>query len=385
MNKLTWNELIVRFPSPHLLQTSQWANVKEHYGWRSHRLIWTYQHNKWMLSRFEGKSQGEETLPAAAALALEKRLGPGFSVVYVPKGPLLIDWADDNLRKRVAVDLENFARDRGAIQLKIDPDVPLGTGIPGKQNARETPLGGTIRGELQKRGWVFSPEQIQYRNSVLIDLTPDEEELLSEMKSKTRYNIRLAGRKGVTVREGTEEDLDTLYTMYAQTAVRAGFTIRPQAYYQQVWNEFMSEPRNAADPAAQPLLAEVEGEPTAGAVIFRFQDKAWYIHGMSLMKHSEKMPSYLIQWESMRWAKQQGCEVYDMWGAPDEFNKEDPLWGVYRFKSGFGGEVIRTIGAWDYPAKPLLYRLYHQAVPRLLDFMRYFRNRSTEEEAGREL
>ncbi len=82
------------------------------------------------------------------------------------------------------------------------------------------------------------------------------------------------------------------------------------------------------------------------------------------------MPNYLLQWEAIRWAKQTGCEVYDFWGAPDNFEKDDPLWGVWRFKSGFNGKVIRHIGAWDYPARPFWYWIYTVVMPRYLDFLR---------------
>lgn len=82
------------------------------------------------------------------------------------------------------------------------------------------------------------------------------------------------------------------------------------------------------------------------------------------------MPNYLLQWEAIRWARAQGCAVYDMWGAPDTFDESDRLWGVWRFKAGFNGEVVRFIGAWDYPARPLLYRLYTQAIPRYLALLR---------------
>ena len=121
---------------------------------------------------------------------------------------------------------------------------------------------------------------------------------------------------------------------------------------------------------AEPLIAEVEGQPVAGVIVFRFAGRAWYLYGMSRELHREKMPNYLLQWEAMQRAKAAGCLSYDLWGAPDEFNEADPLWGVYRFKEGLGGQVVRTIGAWDLPVSPLLYRLYTRTLPRLLDVAR---------------
>jgi lipid II:glycine glycyltransferase (peptidoglycan interpeptide bridge formation enzyme) len=91
---------------------------------------------------------------------------------------------------------------------------------------------------------------------------------------------------------------------------------------------------------------------------------------MSRSEHRQKMPNHLLQWEAMQRARAAGCRVYDLWGAPQVFDQSDPLWGVYRFKDGFGGQVVRCLGAWDRPVRPLLYRLYTQALPRLLAMMR---------------
>jgi lipid II:glycine glycyltransferase (peptidoglycan interpeptide bridge formation enzyme) len=194
------------------------------------------------------------------------------------------------------------------------------------------------------------------------------------MKQKTRYNIRLAERKGVTIRPGTLDDLDLLYQMYAETAVRDGFVIREREYYQQMWRTFMEAGM------VDPLIAEVEEQPVAGVVIFRFANRAWYLHGMSRQDQREKMPNYLLQWEAIRRSRQAGCTVYDLWGAPDEFQKDDSLWGVYRFKEGLGGSLVRHIGAWDLPVRPFYYKVYMDFLPRFLEIMRRRRWRETQSE-----
>jgi len=311
-------------------------------------------------------------------LILERQVLPGFSVMYSPKGPLLADWTNKSSRDQILNDLELYAKKENAIQLKIDPDLELGRGVPGDEGAVEDQIGQEFLKGLEQRGWQFSRDQIQFRNSVLVDLLEDEDQILARMKSKTRYNIRLSERKGITVRQGDEKDLADLYQMYANTSVRGDFTIRSEGYYQNLWRTFLREKSlSKIDPVAQPLIAEYEGQPVAGAVIFSFGDRAWYLHGMSLPEHSKKMAPHLIQWEAMLWAKTQGCKVYDMWGAPDVFNESDSMWGVYRFKRGYGGMVVRTMGAWDYPARPFFYRLYTNWVPRLLNVMRWFGNRQT--------
>lgn len=361
-----WNFLIATLPDPHLLQTREWGQLKSKFGWRP-------MHKLWQDS--DGRLQ-------AAALILERNIPlGGFSdllrVLYIPKGPLLVNWDDVSLRQQVLGDLEQYARQRRAIFIKIDPDVRLGMGIPAgfctdisdPAQVQEFPVGQTVANELQVRGWRFSEEQIQYRNTVILDLTPTEAQLLANMKQKTRYNLHLAERKGVSVRTADRGELSLLYRMYAETSLRDGFVIREETYYRAVWEIFMQAG------LAIPLIAEVREEDAlpeivAGLVLFQFAGRAWYLHGMSRQAYREKMPNYLLQWEAIRRAKAAGCTTYDLWGAPDVFSEDDPLWGVFRFKLGLGGSVVRTIGAWDFPVRPLAYKLYAQVLPSVLERMR---------------
>ena len=371
-NAADWNTLIAGLPGPHLLQTWEWSQVKARYGWEPIPFVWY------------GQPSTVNGQPKAAAMVLKRRIpvrgfGARLNILYIPKGPLM-DWSDEPLRERVLDDLQSFAKRQGAIFLKIDPDVVLGTGIPERSptsyhprkepdvgmDERQNSSGQAVMSALKRRGWMFSSDQIQFRNTVLIDLSPSEDELLARMKQKTRYNIRLAGKKGVTVRVGNKDDLPILYKMYAETSVRDGFVIRDEGYYQTVWQTFME----STSPRCEPLIAEVGGEPVAAIFVFYFAGRAYYIYGMSREAHREKMPNYLLQWEAMRRAKAAGCSVYDLWGAPDEFNESDSMWGVFRFKEGLGGQVVRTLGAWDFTPKPLWYKMYSEIIPRVLDVMR---------------
>ena len=370
----TWNALIADFPASHLLQTSQWAELKSRYGWTPYYLIWDTNQSKPKMRVSQDSAIAGEN-PSAAGLLLERQALAGLRVHYLPKGPLLRDKSDLAVSEKVLEDLAGFARMRGALQIKIDPDILLGRGVPGKEGYREIEDGLAFQELLERKGWRFSQEQIQFRNTVLIDLQEDEDSILARMKSKTRYNIRLSGRKGITIRRGTVQDLPALYRMYADTSQRAGFTIRGEPYYLTLWHSFMEG--EARDPQAQSILAEFEGQLVAGAVIFKFGQRAWYLHGMSSPDHREKMAPHLIQWEAIRWAKEQGCKVYDMWGAPDQFDESDSLWGVYRFKRGYGGEVTLSIGAWDYPARPGLYAAYNRWLPKILNIARWFGDRRT--------
>jgi lipid II:glycine glycyltransferase (peptidoglycan interpeptide bridge formation enzyme) len=341
-----WDAHVLSMPEPHILQSWAWGETKAQTGWRAKRLIW-----------------GEETpIPKigdrfatwAAASVLFRRLNARapVAVAYAPKGPLL-DWSDEELRVRVLRDLEQEARKARALFVKVDPDV-----------AADSAEGRELVDLLQRRGWTFSQEQIQYRNTMVSDLTPSEDDLLAAMKPKWRYNIRLAERKGVQVCEGGPNELAAFYAMYAETGARDGFLVRPFSYYQAIWARFL------ADGLAHLLLAQVDGKPVAGLILFSYGPTAWYFYGASTSEARDLMPNHALQWAAMQWAKNRGCSRYDWWGAPDELQESDPMWGVFRFKQGFGGEFVSHVGAWDFPVSKGLYWAYTRAMPRVLDVMR---------------
>ena len=382
----TWNQLIASLPNSHVLQTPEWGQVKARVGWSPMYAVWTENQFSVISDPPTGTSQSSVTENwklntehcLAACLILKRTipirgLAARLSVLYAPKGPLL-DWTNEFLRQRVLDDLQAFAKKQGAIFLKMDPDIVLGTGIPGTDGSVADAGGAAIQSELARRGWGYSSDQIQFRNSVLIDLQPTEEEMLARMKQKTRYNVRLAEKKGVTVRAGTADDLPLLYKMYAETSVRDGFVIRDEGYYQTVWQTFMPKTESPISsyqlPVTIPLIAEVDGEPVAGLFLFMFAGRAYYVYGMSREIHREKMPTYLLQWEAMKRAKAAGCANYDLWGAPETFDESDSMWGVYRFKEGLGGRVVRTLGAWDFAPNKFWYKMYSEILPRVLNIMR---------------
>ncbi|RME99583.1 MAG: peptidoglycan bridge formation glycyltransferase FemA/FemB family protein, partial [Chloroflexi bacterium] len=254
---------------------------------------------------------------------------------------------------------------RGALFLKIDPDVTLFTGDPAGSPTPDA-TGQAVQAALQRRGWLFSPEQIQFKNTVLLSLEGAPEDWLARMKSKWRYNIRYARRNGVKIRPGGPDDIGTFYQMYAETAARDGFLIRPQAYYHDVWSHFLAADR------ADMLLASVEGQVVAGLVLFYCGARAWYLYGASTGAHRKRMPNHLLQFAAMQRAAERGCTHYDLWGAPNVFDERDSMWGVYRFKQGFGGQTVQGLGAYDFPARPALYRLFTQAMPRVRSLLRKF-------------
>lgn len=364
-----WNATISSLAGAHVLQTWEWATHKSDYGWEIYPYWWVRSNQEIHLCSPEHTRPGE----IVGAIMLLKRPLRVFrmhlpvSVLYSSKGPLVIDWDDEVLTERILLDIASIGRKLGGIFVKIDPDVQVGKGVPGTDSEVEDSTGKQWEQQLQLLGWHFSGDQIQFRNTVQIPLQASEEELLAAMKQKTRYNIRLADRKGVEIRSATLDDLDMLFQMYAETANRDGFIIRPKKYYLDLWKMGLKSG------IAEALIAEKDQTSIAGVVIFKFAQRAWYLYGMSRDLHRNAMPNYLLQWEAIRRIKSAGCKIYDLWGAPDKFVEDDPLWGVYRFKVGLGGETIRYAGAWDYPLEPGLYYIYTTLLPRILAGMRKLR------------
>jgi len=361
----SWNELIASLPfadymqQSHYMQTWQWSQAKARSGWQPIPLVWQDAMGK----------------PVAAAMVLKRAIPlPGLAkricVLYVPRGPLM-DWNDAALRLRVLDDLQAFAKRQGAVYIKIDPDVARGTGVPGTEDAVEFSEGQSVCSELRQRGWQFSKEQVEMRNTILIDLTPSEDEMLSRMKQKTRQYIRVAQKKGVTVRAGTLDDLPLLWRMFEETAVRSRFTLREEGHYQFVWRSLMgvSPSGFSLQPFIENLIAEVGGDPVAAVSVFYHAGQACGLYGMWRGTHREKMPIYLLYWEFLRRAKALGCKVFDLYSVPDEFTEDNRLWSVYRFKDGFGGTVYRGIGGWDFTSNPILYKTYIDVLPVVKDIL----------------
>lgn len=391
INAEEWNQIVSSFPITHVLQTWQWGSVKQRFGWEMLPHVWKDGQELW-----------------GAALVLKRKMplpifGNWGSLLYVPKGPLVKSWQDRALVEQGLQNLEKLAREEKAILIKIDPDVVYGRGeadedwVKNESSGQKIDIASAFYNDacygkqtvrmLRARGWTFSREQVQFRNTVVLNLEFTEDELLRRMKQKTRYNIRLAERKGILVREGNVDDLPLLYRLYAETSQRDGFLIRSEDYYLTAWQTFLSyrqsglrEDRNPGDlknPFAQILIAEYAGEAVAALVLFIFRDKAWYMYGMSSDQHREKMPNYLLHWRAIQFLRQIGVREYDLWGAPDRFDESDAMYGVYRFKVGFGGETVQHIGAWDYVVSPWKYRLYHEILPKYLGFLRMQRRISS--------
>lgn len=319
LSAVEWDIFLQDKPGAHLLQTSAWGDFKARFGWQVERIC----------------------AGSAGAQVLFRPLPLGFSFAYLPKGPVGGDWS------ALWPEIDRVCRRKRAVVLKVEPDA-----WEPEAHLADTALSARFPG--------FYPDAdpVQPRRTIVISLEGSEEDLLGRMKQKTRYNIRLAEKKGVVVR--TSQDLDAFYQLMAVTGARDGFGVHSQEYFRAAYDLF--NPRGMCTL----LMAEFEGRPLAGLMAFARGTRAWYFYGASNDEERNRMPTYLLQWQAMRWAREMGCTEYDLWGVPDVdeealeagfSDRSDGLWGVYRFKRGFGGALMRSAGAWDRaylkPAYPL--------------------------------
>lgn len=313
-----WDQFVAAHPGGHLLQTWTWGELKREFGWQADTVQLAPEH-----------------AAEAGALVLFRSLPLRSSLAYVPRGPVA-DWSDEAGLRRLVQALDERCQKGRAMCLKLEPDLP------------DEPRWQAL---LQQLGFRPSPHLVQPPRSLVVDLRPDEAGILARMKQKTRYNIGLAAKRGVTARvAASAADLDTFTTLLAQTGARDGFAVHTPDYYRRAHALFAPQGRCAL------VLAEHEGQPLAGVMAFALGQRAWYFYGASSDHERQRMAPYLAQWEAMRWAKARGALTYDLWGVPDADEaaleagfeqRRDGLWGVYRFKRGWGGALTRTVGAWD--------------------------------------
>ncbi len=327
----------------HLLQSDGWGRLKGRHGWQPYRIA--------VVERWPGRIR-------AAALVLYRNLGP-FRIAYIPRGPI-VDWTEPQLLRHLFAGIHHHARRHRAIALTIEP------------NAADDP---DLRDKLTRLGFIPSPP-LQPRNTITVDLRPDPDAILAAMKPKTRYNIRLATKRGVQVRQAESDvDLAAFYALMQQTATRDTFGIHTLDYYADVFRIF--GPQGSGDAAIFLAYLAAEGDaPIAALFAFAQPPEGIYMYGASSEHGRAAMPNHLLQWQAMQWAKSRGCTSYDMWGIPadlaaavaahedEEQNVRDGLWGVYRFKQGFGGRLVNYVGAWDYDYLPLLGKLYRARRPK---------------------
>jgi peptidoglycan pentaglycine glycine transferase (the first glycine) len=315
LSEREWDAFLEDHPDAHILQTSAWGRLKSQFGW-SVQFI---------------------RVQSTGAMVLFRKLPLGFSVGYIPKGPL------GSHTKDFWPELDVLCRKQRTILLKVEPD-----------------LWETDKSSLEDTfcGFIAGAATVQPRRTILLSLEGNEELWLSRMKQKTRYNIRLSEKKGIRVEPS--DNLDIFAELMRNTGERDGFGVHTPAYYHLAYRLFHSSGK------CELLIAYHETKPLAGLMLFMHNRRAWYLYGGSNEKERNRMPAYLLQWEAMRVAARRGCMEYDLWGIPDEDHetlenqfeaRSTGLWGVYRFKRGFGGEIKRSVGAFERVYMPAAYHL----------------------------
>ena len=300
-----WERFLKKHPEAHILQTALWGDLKSKYGWKRKYII----HSE------------------SGAQVLLRKLPLGLTVAYIPKGPI------GNYSETLLSEIVTLGVQEKAFVIYIEPDL---------WDKESTP---DVYGAL---GFSLEDFTIQPRQTICLSLKGDEELWRKRMKQVTRYNIGKAVKKEVIVEQS--DDVDAFCELMKITGSRNVFGIHSPDYYHNAYNLF-SKSGNCIL-----YLAKYDGEVLAGIMPFMYGNRAWYFYGASNNKERNRMPTYLLQWETMRWAASHGCETYDLWGIPDEKmetleaefkNRSGGLWGVYRFKRGFGGEIRRSMGVYQ--------------------------------------
>lgn len=311
----------------HFLQSSRWGALKRDFGWRDQII-----------------AVGQGGQIAAGALVLLRplplRLG---SIAYIPRGPV-VDWNETETIGALLSALDAAARAGRAVLLKVEPDI------------EDTPA---ARNQLTALGFRPSPHEVQPPRTILLDIANDET-MLARMNQGTRRKIRTAEKREIVVRQGDARDVDSFNALMTVTGQRDQFGVHSPAYYRAAFDLF------APDHAAL-FLASYGGRDLAGLMVFALGKTACYLYGASSSEERERMPNHALQWAAIRWARERGCRVYDLWGIPDadeatleaQFqSRSDGLWGVYGFKRGFGGRIWRAVGAWDRVYNSTMYTVY---------------------------
>jgi lipid II:glycine glycyltransferase (peptidoglycan interpeptide bridge formation enzyme) len=218
-----------------------------------------------------------------------------------------------------------------------------------------------------------SASDMQPASTVIVDIGRSLDDVLGSMKPKTRYNIRLAEKKGVTVTEGTADDLDRWYSIYQETARRDRIGIHALSYYRGLLQS--SREYRGTSPKVRLLLAWHDGELLAGNIMAFWKTRAAYLYGASSGVKRSLMPTYALQWEAIRRAHAAGCLTYDLYGVPPLADPGHPMFGLYQFKTGFSDTVLERWGTWDASFRPVLFFLYRAAEAARMFYHRDLKKR----------
>lgn len=413
LEKERYNSFIEKHKKGHFAQTNEWGEFKSLHEWDM-QLVGLEKNGK---------------LVAATLLLIRILPAVKKPILYAPRG-FVIDFHDKELLREFTSHIKEFGKKKGAVFIKIDPDVLYrerdieGNIIDGGINNQ------TIIDNLKELGYKHKGTELNFsgvqpRFSFRLPIDKSEEDILDNFHHKTRYNIRLAERKGIEIVEGTKEDLKRFEEIMRVTGKRDGFVTRPLSYFEEMYDKLVPagqmklflakynldtgiekaektvkditkrqnkeikkyekatdedekqeirtklnqinveliQSQQKRDELVQQKKENPNGLIISGAILTVFGDTAWYLYGASDNIYRNLMPNYLLQWEMIHWSKQNGCKMYDFRGISGDLSEDNPLYGLYRFKKGFNGEFTEYIGEFDLVLNKSLYYAWEKAVP----------------------
>ncbi len=320
-------EFLMKNKYTHFLQSPEWAKVKD--SWKNEFIV---SYDK------EGNVKG--------TMSILLRKVPIFNryMMYAPRG-FVCDIHDKETLADLTNKMKDIAKKYNAFIIRMDPCV--------RQDDDEFKKIASELGYKQKKNIKGVEDVIQPKFVMQIDISgKTEEEVFKNFHEKTRYNVRLATKKGVTVREGTKEDLGIFHDIMETTGQRDDFFIRGKEYFEKIYD-------NLHPNYMKLLIAEFEGKPIAVVMPIIYGNKVWYLYGGSTNEHRNLMPTYLLQWEMIKLAVQNNCDIYDFRGVTGFNDENSPQYGVYRFKKGFGGEVVEFVDELSMVFSPFMNTMWN--------------------------
>lgn len=317
-----YEEFLQKHPKGHFLQSLKWAKVKSNW------------HNEIITVNDENGN-----IKGSMSLLIRKLPFINYTIMYSPRGPVCDIHDRDTIRKLIDKAKEIAGKYKSYV-LKLDPDIE-------KDDREFIKIAKELKMKIKDHSKDF--EGAQPRFVFRLDLrNKTEEELMMSFHHKVRYNIRLAIRKGVEIRIGTKEDIPEFHKIMVETGIRDKFVVRSASYFEKMLD--CLGPDNI-----RLYLAFYQGKMIAGTIAVLYGNKCWYLYGASSNQHRNVMPNHLLQWEMIKWALEKGCDIYDFRGVSGNLDENHPLYGLYRFKKGFGGKFTEFVGELDYVFNPFIY------------------------------
>ena len=319
-----WDAELAAMPNPHLLQSYRWGELQSRFGWEVHR-----------------RQIEVDGVSVPVSVLTTPTLVPGGRRGYVGKGPAL---AADRIDAALPP-LAAMAQELDLAFITIEPEIEAGWTPPGPwQPATAT----------------------QPEHTAIVDLRPGAEAILASLKPKTRYNVRVAEKKGVVVEES--DDVSAFAELAEMTSARHRIQLAREPYYRAV-HELL-----AGDGSCRIYLARHQGQALAGIMVLRFAGRATYLFGASAPQGRNLMPAYLLHWHAIQAMRRLGDVEYDLWGMPPNDQPGHQLSGLWQFKSGWSGKFVSFAGAFDLPINVTVWRT-HLAMAKMRGTLRRVRSK----------